>query len=186
MLSGDEIQRACRRNEFVVRVHDSTSTSQLTERGFEASNPKWSQLPNTAWGRDFKEHYRQRASPNADTVGLMEDHILAGWNVLSGTPTNFISSSEDLEWVVWEVARRLARRDTSQIQTTVIRSSWPRMYRGNRAVGLKAFHILPISGSDSTARDFAVSSQEVLWYGRIFSKDIIETNTWTEAVYLAL
>ena len=37
---------------------------------------------------------------------------------------------------------------------------------------------------DVTAVRYARSSSEILWYRRIFSKDIVETTTWTHYVSL--
>lgn len=99
------------------------------------------------------------------------------------SPSPWISASQDLFWSVWEIARRLTVCHKTNVHLSVIRTDAPRSYRGVRVVTLNPLTCLReweevqyyAHSRLNDARAFAKASREILMYGRVFDKDVLET-----------
>jgi hypothetical protein len=133
-------------------------------------------------------------------------HITSGWARKQYDPfvsfvpdettpsSSWISSTGSFEWAIWEIARRLKKfPDRDEVSLSVIRTPryYPPGYRGPRGFAVWAepaiaHHLMQgdiwdISDHPTVIRAtrFAKAAEELLWYGRIFASDVIQTSTWT-------
>jgi hypothetical protein len=120
----------------------------------------------------------------------MMNHVLGGW---PGTArryqkaSDWISASMSFDWAIWEITRRLVRLQREEVALSLITRRWnyPRNYRGSRNIVEDAQDAMQDYGLEHLNRDqeealrYSLSSSEVLFYGRIFDKDIIEDTDWT-------
>ncbi|WRT67738.1 uncharacterized protein IL334_004710 [Kwoniella shivajii] len=86
--------------------------------------------------------------------------------------SKWISTSTDIDWIIWELVRRLIILKKDKVNVTIIRRNrkFSRRYKVNKRDNLVKCQNAP---------NFFNSSSELLYYGRIFNKDIIETTEWT-------
>lgn len=96
--------------------------------------------------------------------------------------SQWISTTSDIEWAIWEIARRFSVRRTQWADLTVIKRNmyYTGGYRGARMLGLDPGEVLLKQGfyNVSPAVAFARASSELVWLGRIFPKDILESSEW--------
>ncbi|WVQ81770.1 hypothetical protein IAT38_003895 [Cryptococcus sp. DSM 104549] len=124
-----------------------------------------------------------------DQVYDLEQHIL-GWQQRprARRPSEWISATEDFEWAVWEISRRLVKVGVRHVDMSIIRSpdEYSRMYRGSMLVKVRPDVVVPLLEEQGTddggweAANYARAAKEVLFYKRIFEKDILGTLQWTK------
>jgi len=173
--------------DLVLRVHDYRSISILQHDGFTANDVRFK--PRTSTRKWISDHQQLRADiewrESYETVCSMAAHVTGGWNKQRiGFQSPWLSTTGSLEWAVWEIARRLTIMSTDKVELSAIRrqKTFSPRYRGAKPLAIvaeRAFRSgLPIYGLNS-ALNFARSSSEVLYYGRIFDKDVLETWEFT-------
>ncbi|WVF69218.1 hypothetical protein IAT40_003994 [Kwoniella sp. CBS 6097] len=133
---------------FALRISDETSLSPLTPNGFTATSDRFRPPPsNPAWKR-FYQPLRGNTSWTRDQSKLQElvQHVTGGWqgwtrnDILVDTDTlesDWISTSVDLEWCLFEIIRRLIVLGRDQVELTVIRR---RQHYAKRYKGTKMIH----------------------------------------------
>jgi hypothetical protein len=126
------------------------------------------------------------------------DHVIGGWNGYSTLPpthSEFISTSASFAWSIWETSRRLEKLNMTYVDLSLIRrwGYYAPTYRGTKASHFDAVEALKYCRAHSQGRDvvdseyqkairFARASSEVLFYIKIFNKDILETTRWDRYV----
>ncbi|WVQ82308.1 hypothetical protein IAT38_004436 [Cryptococcus sp. DSM 104549] len=187
-LDFDTIQRGCRQGELVVRVFDQNSASPLTSSGFICSADKdkiaypgnvWSSPPNLG---PFPRSWRP------DDLVEMGSHITGGYaGHGGGGATSFISATEDLEWAVWEVVRRLRVEEMKEASMCVIKTPPKPRDKINARWMVDHAQLTELLGqrggkgprSCGKALDLAVPSSEVLFYKVIPKRHIAHTFRWS-------
>ncbi|WWC88577.1 uncharacterized protein L201_003489 [Kwoniella dendrophila CBS 6074] len=130
-------------------------------------------------------------------IDSIADHVTGGWNdydygLLESRESDWISTSNDFYWLIWEITRRLTKLKRSKVELHLIRKLeyTSRYYKGNKPIIVDPlqkirekiqddiYHWFDHSKLDA-AKKFAYTSGEILFYGRIFRKDILETSVWT-------
>jgi hypothetical protein len=192
----------------VLRVHDDTSISPLTSSGFIANDPRFEgRASRREWDLTQRQFVGGGLRDRPNLIRSIPVHITSGWAsrqydpFVSFVPDNetppssWISSTGSFEWAIWEIARRLTKfPDRDEVSLSVIRTArhYPPGYRAPRGYAIWAepamWHYIERKLWDSSDEDyptviratrFAKASQELLWYGRIFASDVIQTSTWT-------
>ena len=183
---------------LALKFTDETRITPLEHDGFTASHPG---IPHPTTARVFKD----KLQPLGDDPGWLEapstiksviHHVSNGWSgysIRNGSP--WISTTGSFEWAVWEIVRRLDVMKRNAVYLTVVsrQEGHSRNYQGVRHITLDAAEAIDEycdlncrggrHGVDhKRAHDFATSSQEMLFYGRIFRKDIVDTTTWDNEV----
>ncbi|OCF42042.1 hypothetical protein I317_04128 [Kwoniella heveanensis CBS 569] len=139
---------------LVLRITDDTSVSPLTPIGFTATSTRFRPAPsNTAWKR-FHQPLRGNTSWTRDPSKLQQlvDHVTGGWkgytpgrgrnNVEADADngdiigSDWISTSVDLEWCLFEISRRLTVLPRYKVQLSVItrRKKYSRRYKGTKMI----------------------------------------------------
>lgn len=192
-LDADDLQdQEC----FCFRVSDiGTKGSLLRGYGFTSHHPDFYVDGYPMSASKFRKEYNHLYWDKETTYDRrIHNHITGGWArthlyyIRECTP--WISTTESFDWAIWEIARRLTITNEDAFHLSVIRNEmdYTPNYRGARMIGVDALDALVDIGYDNRdeAVRYARSSSEVLWYGRIFDKDIIETTTWTHYVGFTL
>ncbi|OCF54873.1 hypothetical protein L486_07528 [Kwoniella mangroviensis CBS 10435] len=95
----------------------------------------------------------------------------------------WISTSTDFKRAIWEIARRLSKLNRLEVKLTLIRRNkkYSGLYKGTKSIQIDPVdYLVKYTGEQvKTAMDFAKSASEVLYYGRIFDKDVLESTIWT-------
>lgn len=106
-----------------------------------------------------------------------------------GVESEYISTTGDLDWAVWEIVRRLKILRRQQVDLAIVtrQNAYSPRYRGCKAFWLVAADKIlqgrsELNWAEDEAVRFATSSNEILYYGRIFRKDMISNLTWTDEV----
>lgn len=187
-----QIQNALSSNGIVLRITDDNSITPRTVDGYTASSctvPSYTS--SDEWRQYYQGRYPNWRSLDDQEVDGIVDHITGGWRGYSwNTHSDWISTSASLMWIIWEIARRLDRDDCLEIELAVIRRKFHSGYRGIKPVRLDAAETLRLyyhrTNYNHTevvnAIRFARASSEVVFFGRIFDKDVLETTFWTLAV----
>ncbi|WVW84713.1 hypothetical protein I302_106748 [Kwoniella bestiolae CBS 10118] len=199
------IQHGLSSNQIVLRITDGLSITPLTDLGFTASSTEFQ--PSTsgrAWKRDY-HHMRGNRSwlRDRDVLEGMVAHITGGWgSIPSPSVSNiqremegskWISTSGDLDWTIFEISRRLTvlRKDIKEVRLTVVRryGKISRRYQGVKDIEVDPLlHLNKFLKSRRSygnrekvqkAINFANVSGEVLFLGKKFGKDILESTVWT-------
>ncbi|KAK8864614.1 hypothetical protein IAR55_001864 [Kwoniella newhampshirensis] len=190
---GDSIVAGVNDHHFVLRITDGTSVSRLNHDGFTASHDDFEDpIPGRIWRSDH--HYKHDNTEWLDEYDYEKivKHVNGGWvgyRARSGGQSRWISTSASFEWTIWEIARRLEKLGRSKVYMTII-TRWDRYsdrYRGLKDVQFPAASLLEDYLEDVYYGDveavealrFARASSEMLYYGRIFAKNIVETTKWT-------
>jgi hypothetical protein len=98
---------------LLYRVYDGRSASPLTHDGFTATSPQFlPALSGTQWRKNYHKLYYSRDFRTADaTREAIIQHVLGGWPGYTHrgytAQSDWISTTESLDWAIWEVARRL-------------------------------------------------------------------------------
>lgn len=196
-----------RKHRILFRVHDSTSASPLTwtgehsTSGFSSLNPNLQHLTPTAYMSAFGRltGYSWLLGPYSRDLlvrhifespgsGIMESDELSPW----------ISTTLDFDWAVWEVARRLAKEEVGEVKMAIIRQAHlgaeadDEKQRNGDEIRIDPLRILgqyleqPLDRTERQhvleAKRRAVTSSEVLFYGRIFSSSIESDLIFTREV----
>jgi hypothetical protein len=177
--------------EQCFRVTDRSSVSPYDpQHGFTANDDMFedaSREPISA--KAFKTHIAYPQLNDQQVVDSVIRHITCGWHQTSAeyqVLSRWISTTARYDWAVWEMARRLSSGQVAEVFITTIpkRLTYSKRYRGTRLIGVDAFRYLVNEGY--SARDksvqFARSSTEILWYGRIYQKHISNHEIWTREV----
>ncbi|WVQ96721.1 hypothetical protein IAU59_003828 [Kwoniella sp. CBS 9459] len=181
-----------------LRISDKTSLSPLTTAGFTATSARFEPCPsNSAWKR-LHQPLRGNTSWTRDPAKLQElvQHVTGGWAGWARNErkdglkleSDWISTSVDLEWCLFEISRRLVVLNRDNVELSVIRrrQQYSRRYKGAKMIHhdpaalimkLKPYQVDEKDRQD--ALNFIRASSELLYYGRIFMKEIIETSEWT-------
>jgi hypothetical protein len=178
-------------------VHDDDSASPLTDHGFTATALRpgpFGELSGVTWRNHFQRYlYDEEYLTSDETRKAIAKHVLGGWAGYARAYTgasDWISTSSSLDWSIYEVARRLVRTRLDEVQLSLInRRNYGGRYRGHRAIHLDAADAVEALMRHQGGRrewvqaiNFAAASSEVVFFGRIFDKDIAETTTWTLTV----
>jgi len=162
------------------RVTDKTSvTSYDDEYGFTANHDSFMDGGRPVSGTAFREDFERPILDDCHVTDTVIDHILGGWRrpYAYDVQSEWISTTANHEWAIWETVRRLASGQVSWVSLASVAKhvNYSPSYRGTRMIGVEATPYLPEMGYDD--RDncvrFAELSSEFLWYGRIFPKDIV-------------
>lgn len=183
-----EIQNALTANSVVLRITGDDSIVQRTSKGYTASSGTVSSdISKDQWRRLFQGRYPDWRDHDYDGADDIVNHITGGWSGYSSSAeSDWISTSASLRWTIWEIARRLDRREQLSIELAVIRRKFPSGYRGAKPVRLDAADTLRLYRARThydhrhlvDAINFARASSEIVFYGRIFGKDVLETSSW--------
>lgn len=184
--------------DFCFRGSDvGKRTSWSPQHGIAAHDSRFSG-PNDLYqplsANQFRKHYNSLYWRKAQLHDGVENHVMGGWyedraEFYTRAIIPWISTTCSFKWAIWEIARRLStsRGAHSTYDLSVIKRRLyiPSAYRGSKMIGLEAEQVLqaiPTDLRNDRAINFARSSSEILWYGRIFLKDIYETTKWTVTV----
>ncbi|WWD04908.1 hypothetical protein V865_002979 [Kwoniella europaea PYCC6329] len=195
---GDVIEDGLKDQDFVLRLTDSRSITKLTWKGFSSSSDQFDPCPsNRKWKYHFQHlRYHDEWMGDQDIVESMSNHINGGWDGYSydrdyGQGSDWISTSTDLQWTIWEITRRLTKLHRSKVDLHLIRKGlWiSRNYRGCEPIWVNPTSYLRkqarleyyYENPYRKAYNFAKASGEMLCYGRIFDKDILESTKWTNS-----
>ncbi|WVF69220.1 hypothetical protein IAT40_003996 [Kwoniella sp. CBS 6097] len=182
----ERVEEAVRNGSAVLRITDESSVIPLRSDGFTATAEQFDPpLRAKRWKEDYEwRWYDTEWRNDLEATNSICRHISGGWEYAEDVETDWISTTADLDWAVWEIARRLTIFDRDAVDLTVIRrrSRYSPEHRGPRAIFLDAAEHLASISLTMYGRDcwrFARASSEILFYGRIFRCDILETTTWT-------
>lgn len=207
LWDSDSLSKGTTRQQLVLRVHDNTSVSPLTASGFVATDPRSDgRVSRREWDVARQRLVGPGLRDRPNLIRSIPVHITSGWakgydpvesavpDPETTPPSSWISSTGSFEWAVWEIARRLkVFSDRDEVSLSVIRTpkNHPPGYRGPRGFAVRAeptiaYHLKRHDIWDSSdyptvirAVNFSKASEELLWYGRIFARDVIQTSTWT-------
>lgn len=192
--SAEDLDQEVHSRLLVVRVTDETSLSpRCRNDDFVATSSEFDPHPdNEDWSLYYQGKFLNWTSLTRRDVDSVVEHVTGGWNYWGfGKSSPWISTSADLDWSIWEIARRLVRLDRDEVELSVIRRKHAKNYRGLKSVRIDTFDVLRLHEKDNyyhsdldDAMNFARASDEVLFCGRIFGKDVLETTTWTYYVSL--
>jgi hypothetical protein len=139
--------------------------------------------------RFFKTDITYPTLSDRQVIDSVVRHITGGWHQTSAkyhVPSRWISTTARYDWAVWEMSRRLSSGQVAEVSITTIpkRLSYSKRYRGTRLIGVDALPYLINEGYDLRDKSvqFARSSTEILWYGRIFQKHVSKHEIWTREV----
>jgi hypothetical protein len=169
-----------RTSQLCFRVHDEQSeTFHSRQHGFTASHDDYFYHNQPMSQKRFEQHICQDENREFSHQSV-QNHV-AGWQSFRyPQETRFISLTDDLDWAIWEITRRLRTR-LDEVQLSAIDESCPKhapiFFRP-----LKRIRRLPLNPINQAARHFSKSSSEILVAGRIFQHCIVQTWTWTEYV----
>jgi hypothetical protein len=173
------------------RVTDETSiTPYDSEHGFTANHLRLMDGARPMSGKAFKEDIQIPVWDDSEVIDTVVDHIVGGWRrpYEFNCHSEWISTTANHEWAIWETVRRLASGQVSWVSMASIakRMTYSPSYSGARMIGVEATPYLRARGydDDDTCVRFAELSSEFLWYGRIFLKDIVKIEHWTLDVSL--
>ncbi|WWD17078.1 hypothetical protein CI109_101515 [Kwoniella shandongensis] len=193
--NGDDIRDLVRNHHYLIRLSDESSITPLLENGFTASDDEFDRPIS---GPNWKRNYHNKRGDTKwvyrkDNLKDIVAHVAGGWaGYGNGSASKWISTSADFHWAIWEIARRIKVLGRDEVFMSVIqrRERYSRRYKGTKDIHFEATpllgrHLDGLSHSsddiESVNKAIAVAgrSAEVLYYGRIFGKDIIETTAWT-------
>ena len=167
------------------RVSDSSSITPFSqEHGFTAHDDLFlGGATRPISGRAFKAVPAPSYNvPSFDQSVV--DHILGGWASYDSNTreSKWISTTASHEWAVWETARRLVSGQVSFVDVSAVTTytKYSPRYRGTRQHRLTVVPFFEEKGYSDRNRFMALakSSSEVLYYGRIFAKDIQHVERW--------
>ncbi|WWC62570.1 uncharacterized protein I303_105166 [Kwoniella dejecticola CBS 10117] len=130
-----------------------------------------------------------RLTDSSSRVSLENAGFTATHPRLQPSPTN--KEWKDKFQVLRSTKRRILLTGRSYINITLIRRTrkYAPTYKGTKALYVSPIEYIEnyqnnyrdrLSNTDvNAARNFANASSEILYYGKIFNKDILETTTWT-------
>lgn len=179
------------RGDLCFRVADEGSQSLISDDdGITALDRQFTDLNDQPISAStFRKKFNDLYWCKTDLHGTVEDHILGGWypsSYIFRNPSKWISTTGDIRWAIWEIARRLINTKAQDARLTVIRKQmeYSPSYKGARMIGVDPEEVLRARGLDSSHRAvrYSQASSEILWYGRIFPKDIFETTIWNATV----
>jgi len=177
--------------EQCFRITDRSSVcSYDPQHGFTASDGMFEDASgNPISAKVFKTDITYPALSDRQVIDSVVRHITGGWHQTSAkyhVPSRWISTAARYDWAVWEMSRRLSSGQVAEVSITTIpkRLSYSKRYRGTRLIGVDALPYLIDEGYDLRDKSvqFARSSTEILWYGRIFQKHISRHEIWTREV----
>jgi hypothetical protein len=167
----------------VLRVTDDSSLSPITQAGFYCTAPIFDPVtvPNKKWMSRLSQWYKPSNDRffEASTQKIV-NHVNGGWRKTRGRKSEWISTTGDVAWAIWEIVRRL-QRGCDYVELTVIERQ--------NGVGLDVWagpciklHYLRWTADYDSALSFAGAAREIILHGRIFARDILETTIWTREV----
>ena len=178
--------------EQCFRITDRSSVcSYDSQHGFTANDEIFEDaFGNPISAKLFKTDITYPTLSDRQVIDSVVRHITGGWHQsLSGryhVPSRWISTTARYDWAVWEMSRRLSSGRVAEVSSTTIpkRLSYSKRYRGTRLIGVDALPYLINEGYDLRDKSvqFARSSTEILWYGRIFQKHVSKHEIWTREV----
>jgi hypothetical protein len=186
-LSSDSMTGATLEQCF--RITDRSSVcSYDPQHGFTANDEMFEDaFGNPISAKVFKTDIT--ALSDRQVIDSVVRHITGGWHQTPAkyhVPSRWISTTARYDWAVWEMSRRLSSGQVAEVSITTIpkRLSYSKRYRGTRLIGVDALPYLINEGYDLRDRSvqFARSSTEILWYGRIFQKHVSKHEIWTREV----
>ncbi|WWC62568.1 uncharacterized protein I303_105164 [Kwoniella dejecticola CBS 10117] len=177
----------------VLRIHDESSATPLTINGFTATSREFSPSPSgTRWKRDYQYLRGNRAYlKDRDELEGIVKHVTGGWGDKEEAEggSKWISTSGDLEWAIYEIARRLSIFQRSEVELSLIKhEKFPRSFKGIKDIQVDPLPLLNRflqnrqNGDKKLTQQaihFANASNEILYFGKIFPKFILETTVWT-------
>ena len=168
------------------RVTDETSLSPYdSESGFTANHRLFRDGGLPISGTAFREDIQRPTLDDYGVTNTVVGHILGGWRRPFGfdVQSEWISTTANHEWAIWETVRRLASGRVSWVSMASVAKhmNYSSNYRGTRMIGVEATPYLREMGYDDRDKcvRFAELSSEFLWYGRIFTKDVVRIDYWT-------
>ncbi|KAI9639306.1 uncharacterized protein MKK02DRAFT_39604 [Dioszegia hungarica] len=142
----------------------------------------------------YRLYYSRDFRTSDATREAIIQHVLGGWPGYTHrgytSPSDWISTTESLDWAIWEVARRLVVLRRKEVGLALIHRNirYDRGYKGNRNVVESAQEAIEGYGEDywldedqMAALNFSRASSEYVHLGRIFRRDIAVSNIWTAA-----
>ncbi|WRT67737.1 uncharacterized protein IL334_004709 [Kwoniella shivajii] len=204
-FDGDEVEERIDEGDCVGRLTDESSITRLTNRGFIASAPKFHPCPSNKEWKSKYQYLRYNRTWKSDDVIIdsMTNHVTGGWshknknhaiggNSSLSSSSLWISTSSDFQWLIWEIVRRLVKLRRDKVETHLIQKC---EHISRNYKGLKPIHVdpsphiedkviehnhYPFQTVYDVASNFVRASSEILFYGRIFDKNIIESTVWTK------
>ncbi|WVQ81783.1 hypothetical protein IAT38_003908 [Cryptococcus sp. DSM 104549] len=166
----EEIEDGLQAGNVFIRLTDSNSITRLDDDGFVCSHDR--QEGTIPTGRSYE----------------IARHINGGWRGYgAGGVSPWISATKDLEWAVWEICRRLVVLHRPWVEMSVINSPdhYHKSYRGARLVRVDTQMVVQMLEQEGTeycqqAANFARAASEVLFFKRVFAKDVWNTYEWTK------
>ncbi|WRT67734.1 uncharacterized protein IL334_004706 [Kwoniella shivajii] len=195
----EELEYRLMKKEILIRLHDRRSGSIRDEDGYKANHHDFRGFVCKKCWTEIYAFEKIRFGTGNVTSGMtfnMMNHISNGWRIHNngdGGSSYFISTTEDLHWAIWEIARRLHDLvdNPEQVTMSIItrHESYPADYGGYESIffdplpflyGLRPFTNNLDHEAFNMAINFARASSERLFYRRIFDEDIEEELTWTQ------
>ncbi|KAK4689274.1 hypothetical protein P7C73_g817, partial [Tremellales sp. Uapishka_1] len=177
---------------LVFRVHDANSFCRLNTSGFAAPSGKFDGMAIEAYLAAFKVLRKPQWADSTYLRDTIVDHCLVRPSA-DGELSPWISTTDSLDWAIWEVARRLGHPDpqkrVDKVRLCVIRHSIPTNNpfgkRDKKNIELWTFPGANLNLPDlertlpyPKMRDAVLAkrkariSNEKLFYGRIFADSI--------------
>jgi hypothetical protein len=194
VYTSTELRHLTNTNKLVLRVTDVDSISALSDGGFLSSSASYDgDVDHAQWRFSHMGLFSRWDALVDSELDDIVRHITSGWTSrygYYGDTSEWISTSAELEWPIWEIARRLTKCPVTWVDLSVIRRGHAAGYKGLRAVKIDAWDTLRLHAQKrgyrhdklNAALTFSGAANEVLFYKRIFKKDVLETTTWTTSV----
>ncbi len=172
----------------LLRVWDETSVSPRTSSGFTATNFNRT-MTNKRWSQKYQDR-EDTTIEDGDSRDEVVRHVTGkwGWSTYA-YDSDYISTTGRFDWAIWEIVRRLkeVRRDEVYLAVIDRYNFYSPNYRGCKTFWVDAVDKIKegkvYNGSqEEEALRFARASNEILYFGRIFDKDVLANTTWTEKV----
>ncbi|RXK39600.1 hypothetical protein M231_03102 [Tremella mesenterica] len=192
MRTCTKIIKGIHEGDYVLRIFDLSSVSPLLNDGFTATDEEFKHsISGTTWKREFQHlHSDDDWLNQEDTIKGMVNHINGGWEYYGNAePSPWVSTTANFEWAIWEIVRRLDKDMTKSVKLSVINryDCYSSYYHGVKAIHTNASEIIQAflerpynygMYDHERALKFSKTASEVLFYGKIFRKDIVETTRW--------
>ncbi|WVR06308.1 hypothetical protein IAU60_003338 [Kwoniella sp. DSM 27419] len=187
----EQIRDGVHNGLYALRVTDANSICRLDHvDGFSASSSfTTADLKEEKDFRYVEQNFQWRVSTRK-----LERHLDDGCPQDKRVETPFISTSLSLDWSIWEIARRLVQSEVPSVSLNVIRREQVQQLQ-------RGFEPLPLLREQKRSAAFCTdgiraglededeamysriiasvaASDTLVYYGRIFPEDILETTVW--------
>ncbi|WVW84723.1 hypothetical protein I302_106758 [Kwoniella bestiolae CBS 10118] len=191
MLDLTALRELISQGDHVIRIHDDTSLTKLNGDNEFVKMDYDDYGPGEAW---FDRWCDLDAESKADGVCA---HVTGRWGRGPGreyfVDDPWISTTSDLDWAIWEIARRLSRHEpVNEVKMSIIEKEgfWDLehpYYRDCRDLHYNMHvpsFLQDAFDSDTCAvsqRAFLLAGQsyEVLYFGKIRAEQVLRTYTFT-------